>query len=87
MNKLKNGVSAKYVRFGYLATVSLIDNGRWNLAISYMFLTVFLSDFFFDFICFSVGRKKIIKLVISPPDKTSFKLQGKYNIFCSTFTV
>ena len=30
MNQLKNGFSAQYVRFGSIATVSLIDNGRWN---------------------------------------------------------
>ena len=25
-----NGFSAQYVRFGSIATVSLIDNGQWN---------------------------------------------------------
>ena len=35
-----------------------------------MFLTVFLSDFFFDFLDFYVGWKKSLSVVISPPDKT-----------------
>ena len=30
VNQLKNGFSVQYVRFGFIATVSLIDNGRWN---------------------------------------------------------
>ena len=30
MNQLKNCFSAQYVRFGPIATVSLIDNGQWN---------------------------------------------------------
>ena len=63
MNQLKNGFSAQDVRSGSIATVSLIDNGWWNLilAIPYIFLTVFLSDISFDFLDFYVARKKRTK--------------------------
>ena len=45
MNQLKNGFSAQDVRFGSIATVSLIAYGRCDylVGIPYMFLTVFLS--------------------------------------------
>ena len=29
MNQMKSGFSAQDIRFGSIATVSLIDNGRW----------------------------------------------------------
>ena len=60
--------------------------GRYLLCFS-----VFLSDYFFDFLEFHVGRKKI-SVVISPPNKNksiyvSFKFQGKYiTYFVATFT-
>ena len=60
--------------------------GRYLLCSS-----VFLSDYFFDFLEFHVGRKKI-SVVISPPNKNksiyvSFKFQGKYiTYFVATFT-
>ena len=30
MNQLENGFGTQDVRFGFIATVSFIDNGRWN---------------------------------------------------------
>ena len=57
-----------------------------------MLLTVILRDFFFDFLDFHVGRKKIIKLGSFTARKNQVNVtvlvaRDIFNIFCGTFTV